>query len=44
MDVVMLLLYVGIALIAGGPMTVGPFILVFVIFNFHVIGREEVYL
>lgn len=44
MYVGMLLLYVGIALIAGGPMTVVPFILVFAIFNFYVIGREEAYL
>ena len=40
----MLLLYTGAALIAGGPLTIGPLILVFLILNFYVIGREEAYL
>ena len=40
----MLLLYAGVALIVGGPLTIGPLILVFLILNFYVIGREEAYL
>jgi len=40
----MLLLYAGGALMAGGPLTLGPLILVFLILNFYVIGREEAYL
>lgn len=40
----MLLLYAGVALIVGGPLTIGPFVLVFLILNFYVIGREEAYL
>lgn len=40
----MLLLYAGGALMAGGPLTFGPLIMVFLILNFYVIGREEAYL
>ena len=40
----MLLLYAGIALAAGGPLTALAWIPVFLILNFYVIGREEAYL
>jgi protein-S-isoprenylcysteine O-methyltransferase Ste14 len=44
MYVGMLLLYAGIALIGAGPWSVGAFSLVFLILNFYVVAREEVYL
>lgn len=40
----MLFLYAGVALMAGGPLTIGPLALVFLTLNFYVIGREEAYL
>lgn len=40
----MLLLYVGGALMAGGPLTIGLLVVVFLILRFYVIGREEAYL
>jgi len=40
----MMLLYAGIALIAGGPLTAAALAPVFLIFNVYVIAREEAYL
>jgi protein-S-isoprenylcysteine O-methyltransferase Ste14 len=40
----MVLLYAGIALIAGGPLTAAALVPVFLIFNVYVIAREEAYL
>ena len=44
MYVGMLLLYVGIALLAGGSLTIVTLVPVFLILNFYVIEREEAYL
>lgn len=44
MYVGILLLYAGIALMAGGSWSVGPFVAVSMILNFYVVGREEAYL
>lgn len=40
----MMLIYAGIALIAGGPWTAAALAPVFLIFNVYVIAREEAYL